>query len=75
MLICDKDSGPFEGSLTESGSGGNSHMPAFVHRQISLPSKDVYHIRIDKSAIVVSNVDHHALLRLILSIEIDVELI
>ena len=75
MLICDEHRRTFEGSLAESGTGRYFPQTTFLHCQITTSGEHVYHIGVDKSAVVVTNIDDYTLLSLIFDVEVDVELI
>src|SRR4051794_40921189 len=64
-----------ERALTEHRTTGRRAEVARRELQIAAPREYVDRVRIYESAVVISDVDHHAFLAAVLDVEIEVELI
>ena len=74
VLIDHQDRRQFERSLAELSARGSGRAAAVGHGEIGTAGQHVQRVSIDKAAVVVADVDDHALLGAVFGVEVDIEL-
>src|SRR5678816_3407367 len=75
MLIGDENRRTIEGALAQNGASRCGARAAQRHRQITSTRENVDRVNVHEATAVIANVDHDTVFRVVLGIEIDVQLV